>query len=411
MKKLILFYLYGILIIPISLRVLFGNLAGLAFHPGLIIHFSVLLLLILYFFKQLFEGVLVNNFLTKIIFGFFYIYFANLLIVEFVQFASQPIIPSIEYTFKIFLFLFLSHFIYQNHKYYSGFLQKILLINSIVFLLNVIIGNQFQIGWQSYEGIENTYRGFLAGNDTSIFSFVTFAFTFYSFQSKNKFIYKLFYLFLMLLSVYSIYIIATKAVFVSIFILLLFLIRKKEKMAIPVFSFFLILSLVSLMLYVPTIQERMLSNYLSQANRGLADDLNLESSSLFYLFNYLAPGRIILGIALITQQFSGSLLNIVFGYGVSGIYQAFGRPPMADFFSIIGYYGLVGFIVFYVPQLYHMFKIIYKKSFSMINVIYLSIFLYGSFGGFLYGVTNTSVLFALVFSLSLKEIHTKNIKI
>lgn len=384
-----------------------GNLADLALHPGLIIHFSILLILILNFFKQLFEGDLVNNFLTKIIFGFFYVYFANLLIVEFIQFADQPIIPSIEYTFKIFLFLLLSHFIYQNHSYYSGFLQKILLINSIVFLLNVIIGNQFQIGWQSYEGVENTYRGFLSGNDTSIFSFVTFAFTFYSIQSKNKISYKLFYIFLMLLSIYSIYIIATKAAFVALFILLLFLIRKKEKMAVPVFSIFLILLLVGIMIYVPTIQDRILSNYLSQTSRGLADDLSLQSSSIFFLFNYLAPGRIILGIALLAQQFSGSMINIVFGYGVSGIYQAFGRPPMADFFSIIGYYGLVGFIVFYVPQLYHLINIVLKKRFNMINVIFLSVFLYGSFGGFLYGVTNTSVFFALIFSLSLKEINTK----
>ena len=166
----------------------------------------------------------------------------------------------------------------------------------------------------------------------------------------------------MLLSIYSIYIIATKAAFVALFILLLFLIRKKEKMAVPVFSIFLILSLVGIMIYVPSIQDRILSNYLSQTSRGLADDLSLQSSSIFFLFNYLAPGRIILGIALLAQQFSGSLINIVFGYGVSGIYQAFGRPPMADFFSIIGYYGLVGFIVFYVPQLYHLINIVLKKT-------------------------------------------------
>lgn len=406
MKKLILYYLYGILLIPITLRILLGNLSGMPIHPGLFIHMTVLLILLAYFTKQFINGNLQFNIITKMIIGFSFVYGVNLFLVEMIQFPNAPIMPSLEYTFKIFLFLLLAYYIYQNSNYYFTKIHKILLLNSLVLVSNVIIGYHFQIGWQSYQNIEDSYRGYLAGNDTSIFSFVVFGYSLYSISSSKLFGRKLFFTILLISSLYSIYIIGTKAIIVAGIILILFLFHLRLNMKNIILIALFVSALVLLIISIPSIQERVLFNYFNNLNNSkiaLMDFNNIPSNLLW--LNNIMPGRFLVSILLLNQLLFDSFINIIFGYGVSGINVAFGRPPMAAFFSIIGKYGLFGFIVFYFPQLYHSVRIMKKKQFNLINVLFLSMFLYGSLGGFLYGVSNTSLMFALLFGLSLYQTH------
>ena len=367
---------------------------------------TVLLILLAYFTKQFINGNLQFNIITKMIIGFSFVYGVNLFLVEMIQFPNAPIMPSLEYTFKIFLFLLLAYYIYQNSNYYFTKIHKILLLNSLVLVSNVIIGYHFQIGWQSYQNIEDSYRGYLAGNDTSIFSFVVFGYSLYSISSSKLFGRKLFFTILLISSLYSIYIIGTKAIIVAGIILILFLFHLRLNMKNIILIALFVSALVLLIISIPSIQERVLFNYFNNLNNSkiaLMDFNNIPSNLLW--LNNIMPGRFLVSILLLNQLFFDFFINIIFGYGVSGINVAFGRPPMAAFFSIIGKYGLFGFIVFYFPQLYHSVRIMKKKQFNLINVLFLSMFLYGSLGGFLYGVSNTSLMFALLFGLSLYQTH------
>lgn len=76
MKKIILYYLYGIILIPIVIRVFWGRLDGLQIHPGLFINGLILSLLLIYFIGKITKKVS-NGFFAKMIFGFTTVYFVN----------------------------------------------------------------------------------------------------------------------------------------------------------------------------------------------------------------------------------------------------------------------------------------------------------------------------------------------
>jgi len=405
LKKFILYYLYTILLVPILERVVFGSLDKVTFHPGIIIHVTVLGLLVFNFFKTKFKKYIISY----MIIGFFIVYIMNFFIIEQIQFSNISSSSSISYTLKIFLLLFISDYIYKNKNFFLQKLDTILLINAIVILANIIIGYTFKIGWQSYsiEGIDNSFRGFLAGNDTSIFAFTSFGyslFSFFKYKSKSK---KIVYLLLIILSIYSMYIIATKAMFVAMIILFLFSIRNGFKIRTLILGITIISIAIISFLSVPAVQERILKNYLIQ-KKQTAERLNVDAvpESLKWL-NEIAPGRTVIGLTLVMQMIKNDPLNLILGYGVSGIYEAFGRPPMMHLFSPIGHYGLLGWLIFYLPQLLLAIKIIKKRKITMITTLYLAIFLYGTLGGFVYGNAATSVIYALLFAISLFTIKYK----
>lgn len=405
MKKLVRYYLYTILLIPILERIIFGSLDNISFHPAIVIYMTLFFLLLVNFFKNKIK----SNIIVYVLFGFTLVYIVNLFVIEMIQFSDISYNKSISYTLKIYLLLLVSYFVYKHADYYKKYLNTILLINSIIIILNIIIGHTFQLGWQSYQsaGLEDTYRGFLAGNNTSIFAFVSFGYALFSFAETRKKIKKIFYLLLILLSLYSIYLIATKAMFVAVIIVFIFSIRNGFKLKTLLIGLLLLSSFVTTIITVPSVQERVFNNYLRQKEQT-SIKLNIEilPKSLVWL-NEIAPGRTVIGLTLIFQLINDNPLNFLFGYGVSGVYEAFGRPPQMHLFSPLGHYGLLGWLVFYLPQLLLAIKIIRKKVFTMTTTLFLSIFIYGTLGGFIFGVTSTSLLYALLLALSMKEIKRR----
>jgi len=348
-----------------------------------------------------------KNKITKIIFGFSLVYILNLFIVEMIQFSNISAIPSISYTLKIYLLLFVSYFVYKHAKYYLFYLDKILLINTLVILLNIIAGYTFELGWQSYSAMEDSYRGFLAGNDTSIFAFTSFGYALFKYTKESQKIKKTFYLGLMVVSIYAMYIIATKAIFLAVLIIILYSIRNGIKLKTFLAGISMLIGLGLIFMTIPSIKERIFSNYLVQQKQSV-ERLNIQvvPESLMWL-NDIAPGRTVIGISLVIQLLNDNIINFLLGYGVAGVYEAFGRPPMMHLFSPFGHYGLLGWLIFYYPQLVLAINIIKKNRFTMITTLYFTIFLYGSLGGFVYGNAATSVLYALLFALSLYEIKLK----
>lgn len=402
MRKLILYYLYSILLIPISLHLIYGSLQEMTIHPGIIIHAFILLRLIYYFFQRINKSKL-KSVITKIIISFIIVYFISLFGIEMVQFQGISIVQSIIYGSKIFEMLFLAFYIYENGDYFMSKIDKIILINVIVLLANVIIGYQFQIGGRSYGAVEDSFRGFLAGNDTSVFSFIAYGYAlnlllFTKSPTKR-------YLSFLLLggAVYVMYIIATKAFFVAglITILLISKLIKSKGQNTLRFALFLLIFIGFYLISNINFENRGFEQYQNQVYHGeklMAETLDLPSSLKW--LNNVAPGRIVVGISMIVFLFSSSILNIFFGFGISGIYEAFGEPPMMEILAILGQFGIVGFFVFYFPQLYFIIRLIKERIFNVATVLFIAVFLYGSLGGFLYGVSNTSTMYALLFAMS-----------
>ena len=166
----------------------------------------------------------------------------------------------------------------------------------------------------------------------------------------------------------------------------------------------MISSVVAFIINSSQFQERIVVNYLIQKQQSeRMIDAMVEIPKFMMWMNQIAPSRAIRGFMLLNELVHDNPLNLLFGYGVSGIHQIFGRPPMAHLFSIIGHYGVIGFSVFYLPQFIHAWQLVMKRNFTVINVLYISVFLYGSLGGFLYNHSNSSIIFALLFALSLSS--------
>jgi len=220
---------------------------------------------------------------------------------------------------------------------------------------------------------------------------MAYGYALFSYSNTTQIYKKIFYIFLMLLSIYSMYLIATKSIFLAGIITFLFSIRNGFKLKTLIIGITIfILGTVSI-LSIPNVQNRIMKNYLVQKQQT-AERLNIEviPDSLLWL-NDIAPGRTVIGLSLFFQLINDNPLNLFFGYGVSGVYKAFGRPPQMHFFSVLGHYGLLGWLVFYLPQLLLAIKVIRKNILTMPTVLFFSIFLYGTLGGFVYGNAATSV--------------------
>ena len=161
-----------------------------------------------------------------------------------------------------------------------------------------------------------------------------------------------------------------------------------------------------------SIIARLFLNYdssLAQADRMLAD-VSYGDSVLLKTLDSIAPGRMVYGVMMLIVLFGDSIFNILFGYGIGGIYIAFGRPPMMDILMIIGVYGLLGFLALYVPLLAVLGKLLKHKDFDLVGVLFFTILLYGSIGGFLFGAAGTISIFALLFGLMLSRYYRSSVK-
>lgn len=410
MKKIIYLYLLTINLQNIILRIIYGDITG-GFHPGIVIKGFVLLALFIYYLGQLSKGQIPKNIFTYSIIFFLIIYFLQIIIVELAQFNLEFFSESFSFTIKIFLYLLISYFVFKNNEYFNKKLDNILLFNVIVVLINIIGGYYFKIGGKSYESIEDSYRGFMAGNDTSIFSFVSFGYGLFLYK-KNRVLSTL----ILTASALAMYIIATKAFFVAGIILFLYLIFDvKIKYKYAYFIPLIVVTFIVMFLQIDfsnSILARLFLNYdssLAQADKMLAD-VSYGDSLILKTLDNIAPGRMVYGVMMLIVLFGDGIINILFGYGAGGIYVAFGRPPMMDILMIIGVYGLLGFIALYFPLLKVLGKLLKHKDFDLVGVLFLTILLYGSLGGFLFAAAGTISIFALLFGLMLSKYYRSVVK-
>ncbi len=398
MKKLILYYLYGFLLIDTVLRYVFGYIVG-GFHPGLIIRGMISILLIHYFIKQNLLPGKMN------IFGLSAVLFTAVCILQIVVFnilSSDHVFEgynSIRFSYKIVFMLLLANYVATNAYFFKPHTDRILYTNIIVFLVNCIGGYLFQIGFLGYQALADSYRGYLGGNNSSIMSFVSFGFLLYRFPRRPKI-----NAILLISSVLTFYILGTKGVFVAVFILLLFIINqmrqfKIKRVIVSIVILFTTLGVLSFYNVTENVQNRIMRNYYSQLSQQHMSFSDFSSVPL----DVIAPGRFNIAKRMLSLQFSDSVFPILCGYGVRGIYDVFGRPAMMDIPMIISVYGLFGFFAIYLGIFSVIFRIIIHFDLDWISVLIVAIFLYSSLGGFLMGTASMSALFAFLLGTKYSE--------
>ncbi len=401
MKKIILYYLYGFLLIDTILRFAYGSIEG-GFHPGLIIRFGISILLINYFVKE--------NVLPKKmnIFGVSAMLFTAVCIIQIVMFnifSSHHVCggyDSIKFSYKIVFMLLLANYVVTNADFFKPHTDRILYANIIVFLVNCIGGYLFGVGFLSYQSLSDSYRGYLAGNNSSIMSFVSFGFLLYRFQRRPKI-----NAILLVSTMFTFYILGTKGFFVAVFILLLFIINEIRQFKIKriIASFAILLTIFGVLSFynvTENIQNRIMKNYYSQLSQSYMSLLDFSSTPL----GTISPVRSDIAKRMLSLQFSDSAFPILCGYGVRGIYDVFGRPAMMDIPMIISCYGLFGFFAIYLGIFSVIARIIIHFDLDCISALIVAIFLYSSFGGFLMGTASMSALFAFLIGSKYSEFLT-----
>lgn len=382
------------------LRMVFGEDAGII-HPGILIRGFILALLIDAFVKDLIQTRAPKTWFVWSIILFLVFICAQLLIIEVGQFRFVYLTANLIFSSKVLLYLLIAYYVYKNTDYFNDRLDKILLFNAVFVLINIIIGYYFQIGFKSYERIEDSYRGFLAGNDSSIFTFVTFGYALYTIEKD-----RIKSILILLGSLVAMFIIATKSFVICGVILVFYLIHKKKLVyaLVPM----LIIGLIGgwvIMSNLEMFEGRMLSAYsasLSQAERML-ETKAFKDSFIIKIASNFAPVRIVNALSLFFQIINDDWKFLLFGYGPGGVYEKFGRPPMMDLFKLIAFYGFAGFFIIFSPLLIIMKKLVFGWHFDLVGIIFLAMLAYGSLGGFLFGVANTSSIFALFFGLALSK--------
>lgn len=402
MKKLILYYLYGFLLIDTILRYAYGDIAG-GFHPGLIIRGGISILLIHYFIKQNLLPGRMN------IFGISTVLFTAVCILQIVVFnifSSDHVFEgynSIRFSYKIVFMLLLANFVYTNADFIKPHTDRILYTNIIVFLVNCIGGYLFGMGFLSYKQLTDSYRGYLSGNNSSIMSFVSFGFLLYKVEKM-----RVLSLILLMCAILTFYILGTNGFFIAVFMLLLFFIEYLRRAKIKIVTLLLICLVFFGYIFSNTLVEgfkgRIMQMYyikLTRINTNFSDILVNPLS-------VIAPGRYSVAKQTLSVQFSDSALSILIGYGYQGMYATVGRPAMMDIVKIISFYGLMGFLSVYLCIFILLYKITINFRLDCISVLIIGIFIYSSFGGFVMGASSMSTLFAFLLGVKYKDFFAKN---
>jgi hypothetical protein len=398
MEKLILYYLYGFLLIDTVLRFFYGSIEG-GFHPGLVIRGIVFVLLIYYFIKENIFEKKINIFGLSLILAVVFFIFQMLLFNIFIKSHVYENAGGIKFIVKIFFMLLMANYVTTNAAVMKPHAINILYTNITIFLVNCIGGYFFGFGFLSYEALEDSYRGFLAGNNSSMLSFISFGFLLYTLR-RRPYINSV----MLLATASTFFILGTKGIFVVPFLLVMFLIYsfKEGKIKSVLFLIVCVTTLVisSLGIVENLFEQRIMANYYSQLRQSHTMLSDFQDTPL----GVIAPGRFQTAQRMLTLQFQDdALYAALLGYGYRGLYDVFGRPAMMDIPMIISFYGILGFLAIYIGIFVVIVRIIRHFDFDWLSAIILSVFLYSSLGGFLMGTASMGTLFAFLLGIKYSE--------
>ncbi|HYW36233.1 MAG TPA: O-antigen ligase family protein [Balneolaceae bacterium] len=412
MKKVILYYYYGFLVLDMIMGFLLlylGMQGSIAINPGQIVRGSLLILLIGMLVADTAKSInKVNGCVLLAV-----LYFVLYVIVVYLKHNPAGMwMVELNNVSKLSFMLLLIYYINKHKYYFLERLDTIMVVSFSILTLNLFLGYFTGIGISTYGQNTTATKGLIySGNAVSILTLVFFAYFFFEIQKDVKARY------LSVIAIFDIYIVGTKTIFIVPLVILAYLITQINWTAfkVAVSAAVIIPALIAgSILLAPLISQVFESHYLSMLNKTGFNISNNEGGGANTNFKkaILSYRRIAFAIVEVRHQFQDPG-GLIFGYGDSGQQQFWKKRghtftfAAMDFIDFLFQYGIVGCLLFYSFIFYAFYRVLKSWEFTPLTVSFVFIFLYSFFGGYVLHETTANTMFALLIGLNLPQPRRK----
>lgn len=316
--------------------------------------------------------------------GILFIYFLFYFFTKKELLAGQYLFTEIKYSFKYFYFPVITACIinvYDEFNLQKEKIFKIFIIDLIIYAIFILVPEALGLSFNSYT---NNYKGavgwFYAANEIGAILVLLFPYLYY-FVFKRESIIKTSIIFILV--IISITILGTKTSFFGLLIaeilyLIYFLCHRKQNRGLG-FKMCLILILLSFVVIPQLPAVKNLQNSIIDVNAVEEDKDNEDEIVMFpnnqfldKVIKVVYSGRQIFCYRVAKIYKSAPLSDKIFGLGFVN------RPAInnkhieklveIDLFDIFFHYGILGFIIYFIPLLYIIIRtlvLIFQKKFAM----------------------------------------------
>ena len=409
--QIILIYFYGFLIIDLINGFLLDAINNqLPITLGQIVRGILTGILILELFSI--KKITKNNRHIIILF-----LIAPIIIVLFcIRDGSFNIIPiELIALFKPLFFLLLLHQVINNRNYFKQHLNKIMIVNLLVYSGSIILSDIFGTGINAYSTYYDANKSFFyASNAIAV---IGFSFTIYfTYQLKKGFINFIY----LILSIVSLFITGSMIVLVYPLFILFFITYKVNKQ-LWYKTLATSLILITIVLFISGTLNSILfidnALFLKYQDRALHSINFFDKHSTINItplrwYSYVSGTR-----AIRANEGLNNIINepssLMIGYGNAmrsfkvGEGYAGKEGSEMDFIDIFLDYGLIGFLLIYLPIIKIIFPLIYRLKTNMNAIIIYFIFLYSCLAGHVMTAPMGAALFALFLGLAFDDSQLK----
>jgi len=409
-KKIVLIYLYGFLVLDLLMGFLLKYLNLKFFlNPGQIVRGLLLFLLLTVLFYDIQHRISkISKYLILLI-----CFFLIFLSVLFLRLNSLPLLfEELSHISKILFILILIYYVSKHYKFFSYNLEKIVQINFFVFSFSIILGYFTQAGLPTYTYIERTSKGmFYGGNPISILSLVFFTYYLFNFRFKIKNI------LFVCIGLFNIHIISTKAVFIAPIIFLIYLydrlIKAKISRKVVIGCTLFPIIFISYLFVAPQVielYERRYSKLIERSYRAYQKRERVFETTITAPLEMIAYRRA-MAAKMQTMFIFENPEFLLLGFGHTGQTDFWIEKEMPyhdaamDFFDVFFQYGILGSFLIFIIIFKTVFYLIKNMQSDRNSIIILIMFLYSFFAGHVISSATSGTMLALFVGIKWGEME------
>ncbi len=401
-RQIVLVYLYGFLIIDLINGILLNSFGGempLSFGQLVRGIFTILLL-----FDIIASRILNNN---KHIIYLLFITPVTMILYCFRDGTFKALPLELVALIKPLFFLLLLNQVVQNFKYFNKHLNKIIISNLLFYSGTIILSYVLGIGINAYSTYYDANKSFFyASNTTAV---IGFSFSIYfTYQLK----YGLTNLFFLILALTALFISGSMIVLVYPLFLLYFLAYKiinktfYKLITTTIMILAVVLFITGALNSIMFIDNALFLRYQDRALHSINyfDKHSTINITPLRWYSYVSSNR-----ALRANTGLNNIINepssLAIGFGNAMRSEKVGEDYAGrtgsemDFIDIFLDYGIIGFLLIYIPILRTIFPLIWRLSTTMNAMMIYFIFLYSSLAGHVITAPMGGALFALFLGL------------
>ena len=401
-RQIVLVYLYGFLIIDLINGILLNSFGGempLSFGQLVRGIFTILLL-----FDIIASRILNNN---KHIIYLLFITPVTMILYCFRDGTFKALPLELVALIKPLFFLLLLNQVVQNFKYFNKHLNKIIIANLLFYSGTIILSYVLGIGINAYSTYYDANKSFFyASNTTAV---IGFSFSIYfTYQLKYGFT----NLFFLILALTALFISGSMIVLVYPLFLLYFLAYKiinktfYKLITTTIMILAVVLFITGALNSIMFIDNALFLRYQDRALHSINyfDKHSTINITPLRWYSYVSANR-----ALRANTGLNNIINepssLAIGFGNAMRSEKVGEDYAGrtgsemDFIDIFLDYGIIGFLLIYIPILRTIFPLIWRLSTTMNAMMIYFIFLYSSLAGHVITAPMGGALFALFLGL------------